>query len=257
MTDHSRRPHKSLLRLATGLLLALGLFGGQANAQVLVNDNMSMGKALQEYTKQAERWNETRKQYMQELGHYKQQLISLPRLNLGESTMPDNFEERPQDYGLQGTCPGAKSSGLKGLLDKFKSLAPNYEGDMVEEQLKICARMVLAQNAQYNESVRMLKRLIQRNTQFSKQVQPQRDSGGTSQGALAANDNEVHRFVAQNAMDLDYWQAQMTAYDNYIVSLKDDQSRLSRKALDGDKSGWLAPLGQIVQAATLKKALEN
>ncbi|SCB06386.1 Conserved hypothetical secreted protein [Xanthomonas translucens pv. translucens DSM 18974] len=257
MTEHSRRPRLLFSRFVVGLLLASGLCAGQANAQVLVNDNMSMGKAIQEYTKQAERWNETRKQYTQELGHYKQQLISLPRLNLGESTMPDNFEERPQDYGLEDTCPGAKGTGLKGLLDKFKSLAPNLKGDLVQEQLKICARMVLAQNAQYNESVRMLKRLIQRNTQFNKQVEAQRDSGGTSQGALAANDNEVHRFVAQNAMDLDYWQAQMTAYDNYIVSLKDDQSRLSRKALDGDKTGWLAPLGQIVQAATLAKALEN
>ncbi|WP_426683860.1 hypothetical protein ABFU84_10515 [Xanthomonas translucens pv. undulosa] len=216
-----------------------------------------MGKAIQEYTKQAERFNETRKQYTQELGHYKQQLISLPRLNLGESTMPDNFEERPQDYGLEDTCPGAQGTGLKGLLDKFKSLAPNLKGDLVQEQLKICARMVLAQNAQYNESVRMLKRLIQRNTQFNKQVEAQRDSGGTSQGALAANDNEVHRFVAQNAMDLDYWQAQMKAYDGYIVALKDDQSRLSRKALDGDKTDWIAPLGQIVQAATLAKALQN
>nr|WP_278185453.1 hypothetical protein [Xanthomonas translucens] len=199
MTHYAYGPRVSPSRVVAGLLLACGLFFGQANAQVLVNDNMSMGKAIQEYTKQAERFNETRKQYTQELGHYKQQLISLPRLNLGESTMPDNFEERPQDYGLEDTCPGAKITGLKGLLDKFKSLAPNYEGDMVEEQLKICARMVLAQNAQYNESVRMLKRLIQRNTQFNKQVQPQRDSGGTSQGALAANDNEVHRFVAQNA----------------------------------------------------------
>lgn len=46
----------------------------------------------------------------------------------------------------------------------------------------------------------MLKRLIERNNQF-KAIEAQRDRGGTSQGALAANDNEVQRFVAQNAMD--------------------------------------------------------
>ncbi|MEB1200351.1 hypothetical protein VDQ11_22010, partial [Xanthomonas campestris pv. campestris] len=74
-------------------------------------------------------------------------------------------------------------------------------------QMKVCTRMVLAKNAKYNESVRMLKRLIERNNQF-KAIEAQRDRGGTSQGALAANDNEVQRFVAQNAMDLDYWQAQ-------------------------------------------------
>lgn len=256
MTEYSRRPRLRLSCLISSLLLASVLCAGQANAQVIVNDPMSMGKALQEYAEQAKRWTDTLKQYQQQLDHYKQQLIQLQRLNLGESTMADNFAERPQDYGLEDTCPGASGSGLTGLLQQFKSLAPNMQGDMVQEQLKVCARMVLAQNAQYNESVRMLKRLIQRNDQF-KQVQAQRDNGGTSQGALAANDNEVQRFVAQNAMDLDYWQAQMKAYDSYIVALKDDQSRLSRKALDGDKSGWLAPLGQIVQAATLAKALEN
>jgi len=253
MTHYAHRPRVSRSRLVAGLLLTCGLFFGQANAQVIVNDPMSMGKALKEYAEQAKRWTDTLKQYQQQLDHYKQQLIQLQRLNLGESTMADNFAERPQDYGLEDTCPGASGSGLTGLLDKFKSLAPNFQGDMVQEQLKVCARMVLAQNAQYNESVRMLKRLIQRNNQFNKQVQAQRDSGGTSQGALAANDNEVHRFVAQNAMDLDYWQAQMTAYDNYIVSLKDDQARLSRKALDGDKN----LLGQFVQAAVLAKALDN
>jgi hypothetical protein len=256
MTQYVHRPRVSRSRLAAGLLLACWLFWGQANAQLIVNDPIAVAKAMMEYAEQAKRWTDTLKQYQQQLEHYQQQLIKLQRLNLGQSTMADNFAERAEDYGLEDTCPGATGSGLSGLLQQFKALAPNMQGDMVKEQLQVCARMVMAQNAQYNESVRMLKRLIQRNEQF-KQVQAQRDSGGTSQGALAANDNEVQRFVAQNAMDLDYWQAQMRAYDSYIVALKDDQARLSRRALDGDKSSWLAPLGQIVQAATLAKALEN
>ncbi|KLD73977.1 hypothetical protein Y886_35135, partial [Xanthomonas hyacinthi DSM 19077] len=122
-----------------------------------------MAKALQEYAEQAKRWTDTLKQYQQQLEHYKQQLIQLQRLNFGESAMADNFAERPQDYGLEDTCPGAGSSGVTALLKTFEALAPNMSGDMVQEQLKVCARMVLAQNAQYNGSVRMLKRLIQRN----------------------------------------------------------------------------------------------
>jgi len=88
-------------------------------------------------------------------------------------------------------------------------------------------------------------------------VEKQRNKVGTSQGALAANDNEVQRFVARNAMDVDYWQAQMKAYDSYILGLKDDQSRLARRALRGDKDSLLAPLGQLVQAVTLKAALST
>ena len=244
--------------LFAALLLAGGLCAGQANAQVIVNDPLSMEKAIAEYAETAKRWQETISQYQKQLDHYQQQLIKLQRLQLGDSPMQDNFAERPQDYGLEDSCPGANASGLSGLLNQFKALAPNMQGKMVDEQTKVCARIVMAQNAQYNETVRMLKRLIDRNKKFKDVVEKQRDQGGTSQGALAANDNEVRRFAAQNEMDLNYWQAQMRAYDTYIVALKDDQSRLAKRALDGNKgsSDW-NPLSKIVQATALKAVLSN
>ncbi|MEA9535556.1 hypothetical protein VC271_21510, partial [Xanthomonas campestris] len=109
MNDRSRRSRRSRLsfsRLAAGLLLAAGLSVGPANAVgVIVNDPTSMAKALQEYAEQAKRWTETLKQYQQQLDHYQQQLIKLQRLNLGTSTMADNFAERPEDYGLEDDCP--------------------------------------------------------------------------------------------------------------------------------------------------------
>ncbi len=250
---HSSTRRPRLSRLFAGVALAAFLAAGPANATWIVNDPMSMAKALQEYAEQAKRWGETIKQYQMQLEHYQQQLIKLQRLQFGDSTMSDNFPERPQDYGLEDSCPGASQSGIAGLMNQFKALAPDMNGSAVDEQMKVCARIVMAKNAQYNETVRMLKRLIQRNEQF-KQVQSQRDGIGTSQGALAANDNEVRRFVAQNAMDLDYWQAQMKAYDTYIVALKDDQSRLARRALDGNKNNIL---GQVIQAGVLAGALSK
>ncbi|WP_045729144.1 hypothetical protein [Xanthomonas sp. GPE 39] len=214
-----------------------------------------MAKSMEEYANQAARWSGTLDQYQKELDHYQQQLINLPRLNFGDSTMPDSFPERPSDYGLADSCPGASQSGISGLLQKFTSIAANTNsGNAVDEQTKVCGRIVLAQNAQYNETVRMLKRLMQRNEQF-KQLQAQRDSVGSAQGALAANDNETQRFVAQNAMDLNYWQAEMKAYDTYILALKDDQGRLSRKAMNGDDGKKL--IGQVVQAGTLAAALSH
>ncbi len=254
MTQSPNRPLRltRLTRRFAGVAIAVCLFAGPANATWIVNDPMSMAKALQEYAEQAKRWTETIKQYQMQLEHYQQQLIKLQRLQFGDSTMADNFPERPQDYGLEDSCPGASQSGINGLMNQFKALAPDMNGSAVDEQMKVCARIVMAKNAQYNETVRMLKRLIQRNEQF-KQVQSQRDGVGTSQGALSANDNEVRRFVAQNSMDLDYWQAQMKAYDAYIVALKDDQSRLARRALDGNKN----ILGQVIQAGVLAGALSK
>ncbi len=171
MTQSPNRPLRltRLTRLCAALAIAACLVVAPANATWIVNDPMSMAKALQEYAEQAKRWTETIKQYQMQLEHYQQQLIKLQRLQFGDSTMADNFPERPQDYGLEDSCPGASQSGINGLMNQFKALAPDMNGSAVDEQMKVCARIVMAKNAQYNETVRMLKRLIQRNEQF-KQV---------------------------------------------------------------------------------------
>jgi len=251
MTEPTHRPRASLSRLAAGLLLAVGLCCGQANAQVIVNDRMSLTKTLQEYAKEAQRWKQTLQQYKDQIAHYQQQLINLQNLNLSGSVMEDDFKERDLSYGVEDACPSPNGSGISGILDSFKNILPNMQGDLVEEQLKVCQLLVRNDNARYNESVRMLQRLIQRNKEFTDKIEKQRNSVGTSQGALAANDNEVSRFIAQNSMDVDYWQARMKAYDAREMTLKNDQSRLAKRALNGSQS----LLGQVVQAAALKTAL--
>lgn len=251
MTEPTHRSRTSLSRLAAGVLLAVGLCAGQANAQVIVNDPTSLGKALKEYAEQAKRWTTTLKQYKDQIAHYQQQLIKLQSLNLTGPTMKDDFTERDPSFGMEDACPGSNGSGLTGLMNGFKNLLPNMQGNIVEEQLKVCQQLVLNDNARYNESVRMLKRLIDRNKEFQNKIQGQRKSVGTSQGALAANDNEVSRFLAQNSMDVDFWQATMKAFDARELALKNDQTRLAKRAFDGSNSLF----GQVVQAAALKTAL--
>jgi hypothetical protein len=97
----------------------------------------------------------------------------------------------------------------------------------------------------------MLRTLMQRNQQFQS-IEAQRDLVGDSQGALAANDNEAQRFLIRTSMELDYWQARMRAYNDYIESLKWDQTRLAKRALAGKKT---SVVGEVVQAAALKAAL--
>ncbi|MDW7724138.1 hypothetical protein SCY52_15595 [Xanthomonas euvesicatoria] len=160
---------------------------------------------------------------------------------------------REAGYGLEFACPGSQASGIAGILDQIKSVAPSMTGNMAEEQLKVCARIVMAQNSQYNESVMMLKRLVQRNTELEA-IERQRARVGTKQGALAANDNEVKRFTARNAMEMSHWEAKMKAYDVYIAGLKDDQTLLAKRALEGNNGDLL---GQVVQAAALKIALSK
>ncbi|WP_338339886.1 hypothetical protein [Xanthomonas euvesicatoria] len=258
MTDHVRRSRAPFSRLAAGLLLAVGLCAGHANAQVITHDPMTLESIIAEYGKEFDRWKETLSQYQKEYAHYQQQLIKLQSLNLTGPTMEDNFTERDLNYGVDDACPGGGDDMVSIVGNAIKSQMPklslDMQGDLVTQQLKVCQLLVMTDNARYNESVRMLKRLVQRNEEFKNKIQSQREGVGTSQGALAANDNEVARFMTQNSMDLDYWQAKIKAYDSYELALKNDQKRLAKRALNGDK-GPNKILGQLVQAAALKTAL--
>ena len=75
---------------------------------------------------------------------------------------------------------------------------------------------------------------------------------GENPGALEANSNEAQRFVIRTKMDLDYWQARMRAYDDYILALQNDQSRLARRALEGKKSG--SGIGQVIGTKSIESA---
>lgn len=240
-------------RLAAGLLLSIGLCAGPANAQVVVTNPTGMAKDLKEYAEQAKRWTETIKQYQQQLQHYQQQLIKLQRLQFNEPQLENNFILRDLSHGLDAYCPGA--SGVAGIFEKMVpiSLGSLTGNDLQKTQNEICKQIVVAQNSQYNEAILMIQRLVERSRDFER-VQRQRDGGGDKQGALAANDNEVQRYAARNAMELSHWEARMKAYDIYIAGLRDDQSLLAKRALDGDKGDIL---GQVIQAAALKIALSK
>ena len=252
-----------------GVIAALvvgGLASGPAAAQLVVEDpGLIVGQLRQsladskEFGLQAKRWGDTYSHYTKTYSHYKQQLIRLQRLNFGDPRMEDSFPERALNYGMEDSCP-AKGNGEGGAsalaMRVFKPAQPQMDGPVLDEQQKICQRMVQAENAKYNESVRMLRTLMQRNRDFQA-LQRQRDQVGQEQGALAANDNEAQRFVARMTMDLDYWQARMTAYGSYIESLKWDQARLAKRALRGKKGQGLDGIvGHVVQAAALKAALK-
>jgi hypothetical protein len=168
--------------------------------------------------------------------------------------MTDTFPPRPADYGMEDMCPG--EGGIKEqLAGAFKMAMPKLDANVINEQLTVCQRMVYAENMKYNESVQMLRTLMLRNVEF-KQIEAQRDSAGSRQGDLAANDNEAQRFMLRTSMELDYWQARMKAYDDYVEALKWDQSRLAKRALNGNK-GKGQFLGKVIQAGVLKAALSR
>lgn len=235
------------------VLLIASLAATDASAQLLVEDPVNLTAQLQQIAKDAAEFGNQAKRWSDTYNHYQQQLIKVQRLNFNSSQMADTFPLRPDDYGMEDMCPGDGGGVRERMTGLLRQIAPKMDGNIVEEQKSICQRMVLAENAKYNESVRMLKTLIQRNQQFQL-IEAQRDDANSSQGALAANDNEAQRFMVRTTMDLDYWQARMKAYNDYIESLKWDQSRLAKRALQGNRGSLM---GQVVQAAALKAALSK
>lgn len=251
MKDRSTSQGRFSKTMTRGVALMLVCWAGQAVAQQIVHDPVNFTGQLRQIAADAVEFGTTAKRWTQTADHYRQQVIRLQRLNFGAAQMSDSFPPRAADYGMQDECPG--EGGIKPSLDgAFKAAMPQMQGDVIEQQRSVCQRLVYARNMKYNESVHMLRTLIARNRQFQ-QLEQQRDQASSRQGDLAANDNEAQRFLLRTSMELDYWQARMKAYDDYIVSLQHDQTRLANRALGGDKSKL--GIGSVVQAGVLAAAL--
>lgn len=235
--------------IALGFLLAGSLLAGDASAQWIVKDPAAIMTMAHEYAETAKRWKE-------QWEHYLQQRIPLQRLQFPGASFVDSFPERAVSYGMEESCPG-RGGVLSEIGEAFGQTPPAMSGNVIDEQRKLCQRIVAAENHRYNETVRMLKRMIRHQQEFQAGVEAQRAAVGSSEGALAANDNEVERFAARTDMEIDYWRTRMQAYEAYIASLEKDRARLSRRALGGNRDTANPIVGQLVQATALQTALSH
>lgn len=207
-----------------------------------IQNYLQQYQAISEYSEEAKRWYDSYQ-------HMQQQLIKLKGFTASMGPMADQFSRRAEDYGMTESCRG--SSGGLSLSALKQGLGIDPDGDIQQQQLQICERIILAENAKYNETVDMLKRLRKRAEELQ-EIEQGRASVGDSQGNLQANDNDVARFSAGMQMDLEYWEAMLAGYDSYIGLLRMDQQRLAIRAMAGPSKPW----GTVVQGAALKGALE-
>lgn len=259
--------HKTVLAL--GLTLMGGMFTGNSRAQDIVEDPGAIAQALQQYIAEiqqyavdTERWVETHQQYLLQAQHYaaqvqfwEQQLIKLKRLQFDLVQMQITFRERPLDYGMDSACPGSPG-GLGEMIDGvFQQLIPQLGDDIPTQQLKLCQQIVVAKNSKYNATVDVLGRLIEYQAHFQNiETQRMQVDQTSDPGALAANDNEALRFIDDLNTEMRYWQANMSAYDQYIGDLKDQQAVLAQHALKGGQSTiW----SQVVDVVALKAAFSQ
>ena len=206
---------------------------------------------LAEFQQQALRWAQQSAYNTSQLQHIVKQLIGVRRFgNLGELSRPE-FEERAIDADLESRC-GNSQSGISGVIAGVMGRMSGASNDSKAWQAELCARRVMAQNLRFNATVSLLQRLKQRSGQLE-QLQSARDGVGDRPGELAGNDNDIARFMASTAQDLQEWQATMSAYDLYLQDLTELQKMATRTQLQGRNP----IIGGLVQSAALKLALEK
>ena len=235
-----------LNKIMIGSVLLCGMISGNAAAMVVI-DPTAIAKQVAEFKEQADRWKKTAE-------NYRQQLISLGGMSFAGTKLTqqsDSFPEVDPDYGLNDACRKKNGDGAMGAISSL--FIPNSDNEILEEQLQICRRIVRAENLKYNETVAFLNNLRARQRDLDR-LDTRRSNVGNEQGKLQALNYDIQRYQQNSKMDLDNWQAMMTAYDSYISQLNKYQQRLANRALRGKQPDIFTG---IVQGAVLKGALDE
>lgn len=260
MTNNSQRRLFHEPR-ALSLPLGVALLGASLAAQAVIPVTETGPSLIQHFLNQLNTYTQKVQDQVQhakenahflaEAQHMQQQLIQLQGFMASQMPMDDMFQERAENYGMADECPEA--SGVQAGLSLLRQpLQLDMKGDIKQQQSELCQRIVVARNAKYNETVKILKQLRTRNAEMQK-LDQERSTTGTNQGSLDSNNNNTYRLQTRTQMDLDYWQATITAYDAYILACNQDQQRLLKKAMNGTNT----TIGAFTQGAVLKAALEG
>jgi hypothetical protein len=238
-----RRIHSPVLLLIAALLVS----GNGSAFGRIVHDPIQTARHIAEFRQQVARWNQT-------LDQYRRQLISLGGMSVTPTALQNAnaaFPTVDQDYGLEDACRATRGDGLMGSIRGLFRPDPNR--DVLEQQLDICRRIVRAENLKYNETVKYLNNLRDRQRELGR-IDQRRRAVGNEPGKLQAVNYDIDRMQQTSKMDIDNWQAMMTAYDSYIAQLNKYQQRLAQKALRGTQPDILTT---VVQGAVLQQALRR
>ena len=169
-----------------GLLVASGASAQAVVAdpihtfQTLVGHMMGRLEAYSQRFQDATHYAKEIQSFQNQVEHYRQQLITASSLTGQQGLqMTMDFEERPLDYGIAESCPSPDgTSEMPSLARLFERTVPDLQGDITRQQHQTCEKIVLAQNARFNEQVRMLKNIRKRDGEL-KGIEQQRGRAGT------------------------------------------------------------------------------
>lgn len=262
-TDRKARSSRKT-PFAASLALACTLAAGSAGAGIPVTDvgNMpnhiitqissytSQFQALAEYGETLKRWEEELRQYQEALAQTTSMFTS--------AGLPMSLEmrKRPENHQVAERCPSPDGSGgLPSLSDLFSAFVPNLDGDVYEEQQRVCVHIVTLQNKKYNELVDMLTESENRKREIERTIAAAR--ADKTDGAQKAAQIKMQDLIGKSMAEMQYSQARVNAFDGMIATLNDDQVALANKAFKGSTSPLAGLIGSLVQGATLEIALQE
>lgn len=235
--------------LCCGLLMA-----GAAQAQWAVADVEHTIATIEEAEKQKERWEEQKKRWETQLADAKNVFKTQ------DMDMTMDFNERPQNYGMAESCQENKfdkdrpiTSAVDTAVSAINSWRPlklDNSANLKKDMLDLCKQIVMAQNLKYNETVRLLKLVKQRESEMKK-LDDYRQKVGTSQGMLATSSNQLSALSTRMQMDVQYAEAVISTYDSLIASRKLQQEEIGKRILKG---GDKTLVSVVLQGAALKGA---
>ncbi len=254
-----RKNGKRLAMLGAGLAFVLPV--GSASAFVFHDFVHTLQNVItqvwvegQNAVKWGKDYAEQYKQTQQLLQEYQAKISGAASFLDSAMLMGDKFQERsPGDIEKLAQIRCGAGASTQAISDLWKRFVPDMSGDIKEQQLKICAQIVLMESERYNEQVKMLRR-VRENSEELERLGRVRVSYGNdaTQGNMTSNNNDISRFAARGSMDMDYFRTAMITYDGFIASLRSDQKDLALQAMRGKQSPW----GSVIQGATLKAALD-
>jgi hypothetical protein len=237
------------LAAAVALMTFSTNVGAFSDGPALTQRIVILGKEIKEYQAQLS-------QLKQQYDNLQKNLIPSFNMNFNLIQSNDSLKERADDEGMNIACPGAGSLSFSALA---RAMSINPKGDIKEQQKEICQRIVLAQNAQYNESVKILKGVREREKELQK-INQERAAIKDEPGKLQDNTNKLNAVLNKSTIEMQYSTAVIEAYDSYIQSLQQNQAMLGKQALTGDSGNETfasAVVDKFVQGAVLKVALEG
>lgn len=257
MTQPSRRPRRAhpFLTMGFAVLVVLSVPATPARASGIpvfdANQLMAQIEARFEFI-------QTLRRYEQQMTQWRSLLSQNPLERVREAVggrpkLGDKLTLRGDTDGMQQRCGDA--GGVGGLLGNVFDIRFDANGDLREQQRKLCEVQVVLENRRWNENVLMIKQmeLLQEKADT---VADARRSGMT-QGEI--DTNLVDLKVAQD----DYQRnavkgkARIATYDEMLGSVATMQQMAAEELLRGSRpSGFSSAVAEtIVQGAVLRAVL--